>query len=99
MILPFEREEFYGKPYKIVTTGDNIMYDQVKLERFYWTISDEVLPCDKYFEWPLHPFLRYKAVQMDPDDDNIDIGEEATIYHYEEYDEYDTGYASHLEGA
>ncbi len=86
MILPFEREEFYGRPYKIVTEN---YVDVLKLEQFYWTISDEVLPCDRFFEWPLHPFLRYKAVQMDPDDDNIDVTEKATVYHYAEYDKYD----------
>jgi len=91
MIRPFEREEFYGRPYKIMTYNNSD--DELKLEQFYWTISDEVLPgggsCEDFFEWPLHPFLRYKAVQLDPNNDYIEIGEKAKVYHYPEYDKYD----------
>jgi len=93
IIRPFDSEEFYGKPYKIVTSnsenwsGNN---NRVKLEQFYWTISDKVLPSDAYYcEYPLHPFLRYKATQMDPEDDNINVTEKATVYYYPEYDKYD----------
>jgi len=93
VILPFEREEFYGRPYKIVTSNSRNMRDgnnyRLKAEHFYWTISEEVLPCGFTLERPLHPFLRYKAVQLDPDGDSIEVGEKAYVYHYEEYDQYD----------
>jgi len=93
IILPFEREEFYGRPYKIVTSNRRNLgpgYNfRLKAEHFYWTISEEIPPSSYDMRYPLHPFLRYKAVQLNPNDDNIDVTEKAYVYHYPEYDQYD----------
>jgi len=85
IILPVEKEAFYGKPYKIVkSTGSEI----TELEQLYWGLGDDVAP-EVLSRKPLHPVLKYKFVQNNPNNASLESGEKAKLYKFEDYDKYD----------
>ncbi len=85
-ILPFEREELYGLPYKIVKDY-NVSLSET--EFLCWQISKDVAPAGKYLETPLHPVLKYKAVKKGSGSQNLEIGDTFNLYEYVDYDKYD----------
>jgi RHS repeat-associated protein len=91
-IKPFEREEFYGKPYKIIEQDGiwNPELSRQEITLYYWVLGNKIVP-EKAGRRSLHPVLKYKLSKNLPllDFDGVSSGDIVKAYKYTEYDKYD----------
>ncbi len=82
-VIPKARKFIYGKPYKVVKFDKE--GDTLELTRLYWAIDSLYL-----FMPPIHlrPTLKCKAVQKDPSDLEVGIGDIVELYEYNSYDRF-----------